>query len=235
MHVHRLMPTIQEIKLGSPIPTNPNTATPAKLPHRLKKAVQQACARGVVLRLLGCCTNVCTSHVAMSSLLVAIESNHAFTLPCVNIVFVCDQECAKMLWSFFQKALESPCVNVDTAFREMLNLSCSWPGCRPFAKEPARPASFFASDPTSGAAPASAVTPSYPGDVHNRLAQVKRGSKLDDVATVRAMKGNNSARSASYAGNTRSRVRSSVAQDKRTIKMVGGGLYSYAATLIPLL
>ena len=127
-----------------------------------------------------------------------------------------------MLWSFFQRALSNPSVNVDTAFREMLNLSCSWPGCRPFANEPA-PTTFLASSSTSVAAAASAVASSLPGDEHSRLAQVKRGSKLDEVAVVRAIKSKKSSRAASHAGNTRRRVRSSVEADKRNIKMVGGG------------
>ena len=127
-----------------------------------------------------------------------------------------------MLGSFLQRALSNPSVNVDTAFREMLNLSCSWPGCRPFANEPA-PTTFLASSSTSVAAAASAVASSLPADEHSRLGQVKRGSKLDEVAVVRAIKSKKSSRAASHAGNTRRRVWSSVAADKRNIKTVGGG------------
>ena len=115
-----------------------------------------------------------------------------------------------MLWSFFERALSNPSVNVDTAFREMLNLSCSWPGCRPFAY-------------ASVAAAASVVPVTLPGHEHSRLAQVKRGSNLDEVARERVMKSKNSSRSASHAGSTRRRSRSSVAIDERNVKMVGGG------------
>ena len=53
-----------------------------------------------------------------------------------------------MLWNFFQQALASPRVNVDSAFRAMLRCSRSSTDYHPFVEEPS---SFFADDPTLGA------------------------------------------------------------------------------------
>ena len=80
LHVHSFMPTIQQIKLGSQMPIDPNTDTSAPLSHRLKKAIQQACARGVMLLcLLGCCAKA-VSIVAMSFVwLVSLRLNRSIT------------------------------------------------------------------------------------------------------------------------------------------------------------
>ena len=150
-------------------------------------------------------------------------------------LFLSDQECANSLWKFFRQALASPHVKVDTVFREMLNLSRSFPGCRPFANEPKPqlsaddPSSFFAKQPTSGAkkptsgaAVASVLAPSNGKDVcspQDRVDAVKRGSTLEEVAMSRARRRHGSSPRPASRTNSK-RGRTSLAGDKRNIKMV---------------
>ena len=123
-----------------------------------------------------------------------------------------------MLWRFFQQALASPHLNVDTAFREMLHLSRSWPGCRPVAEMPEAPASLFVDEPIEVAAAAAVLAPRDGVSLRQkRLADIKRGQTLKEVA------GKN--------------CKSSLAQYKRSIKMVGAACANTHAltTSYPLL
>ena len=109
-------------------------------------------------------------------------------------------------------------MNVDKTFREMLHLGLSWSDCRPFAEKLA----------PLGPAAASASTSSALGDPsgsQERLARVKRGLTLAEVATMRTIRLKSSARPATYANNKRKR--SSLAEDKKNIKMVGGNVYDF--------
>ena len=121
-----------------------------------------------------------------------------------------------MLWKFFQQALASPHVKVDSVFREMLNLSRSFPGCRPFANEPAPPASFCVREPLESAAVSAVLDPPSLGNASsNRLAQIKRGSTLAEVASNRISRSGKTVSNGCARGNT------SLSLDKRNIKKVG--------------
>ena len=130
-----------------------------------------------------------------------------------------------MLWNFFRQALASPSVNVDNSFREMFNLSRSWQGCHPFAEEPVpnAPGAIVSAARRKGveAMPMPILEPSKQGifasPLQERLYKIKRGARLNDVAMKRS---SNSHSTISYISE-RVRGRTSLAHDKRNIKMVG--------------
>ena len=132
-----------------------------------------------------------------------------------------------MLWNFFQQALASPLLNVDAAFRQMLNLSRSFPGCRPFANEPAPAAEFFVDKPISSAVAVAALleTTSRGEASTNRLAQIKLGSTLNEVATRRSTPRGGPVKQSGFLF-AQSRSRTSLAQDIRNIKKVGAVCYA---------
>ena len=110
-----------------------------------------------------------------------------------NRVYTLKQECAKLLWKFMSQAMESDRVDVDKQLREMFKLNLSFNDCHAFANKAPL-------NPISSASPPRRPRDGSSGKRKERLQEVERGCTLETVAGTRG--------------------RSSVAEDRRNIKMV---------------